>query len=95
MECQAERRRLRIQVTELQLVAQCVGSKPEAIPEKELGRVTATSVGHCKQASSSVSFMGYVRLNELRGLSEFQVLHHSSVFHVTLGVKRVTRVTSS
>jgi len=88
MECQVERRRLRIRVTELQLVAQCVGSKPEAVPEKELGRVTATGIGHCKQASTSVSFMCYVRL------SEFQVIHHSSVFHVTLRVKRVKRATS-
>jgi hypothetical protein len=77
MECQAERRKLRIWVTELQLVAQWVGSKPEAVPEKELGRVTATGVGHCKQASTSVSFMFYVTLSELRGLSEFRMLHQA------------------
>ena len=86
MEFQAERRRLRIRVAELQLVAQCVGSKPEAVPKKELGRVTTTGVGHCKQASTVISFMCYVRL------SEFQVLQYSSVFHVMLRVKRVTRL---
>jgi len=94
VECQAERRRLRIRVTELQLVAQCVGSKPEAVPEKELGRVTATGVGHYKQASTSVSFMFYVKLSELRGLSELRVLHHARQFHVMLRAKRVSHATS-